>query len=131
MRIIVVDGNMPSVRSLFAAMPADVEVYTIRLISLGLLAPRSVRLSEAFRVRNVAPNRWEQQVVIPGWTKAYRLSTAIVTRCVRRLAAARPDLPVRIVYNVPQYAGVARHLADFHQIYYAYDPYTFHEWNAV
>lgn len=123
LRLIVCDGSAPWVRSLFLAMPADVEVVFLDVVSLGRgLSPV---LSALRRKSPSAPH-----VVIPGWTRAFDLSSRLVRRALVRLVEGETTL-TRIVYNLPQYAAVAEGMRGLvPQAYYAYDPYTFYDWDV-
>jgi glycosyltransferase involved in cell wall biosynthesis len=128
-RLIVLDGNAPWVRSLFLAMPTEIEV---RIIHVG--QPQVFRkLSEqnwlaARRWQSCGPNASERWIIIPGWNKAPRLSTWLTHRAVA--AAAGDDAQsTGVVFALPQFAGVAERSTLRPRVYYAHDPFEFYDWD--
>ena len=128
-RLVVLDFGFDSVRQLFAAMPAEVEVIALTPVSPGRSARemlhnfRTVRKNE-FR----AANCHERRFMIPGWSRFYNASSALVDKRLRPVLGAPEE--TAIIYIFPQYARVAERHQDYLQIYFAVDPYTHYEWNA-
>lgn len=128
-RLVVLDFGFSSVRQLFAAMPAEVEVVALTPVSPGrspreiLHNFRTVRKNE-FR----STNCHERRFMIPGWSRFYNASSAIVDKRLRRVLGSPED--TAIVYIFPQYASVAERHSDYLQIYFAIDPYEHYEWDT-
>jgi len=130
-RLVVLDANAAWVRSLFLAMPAEIE---IRIIHIG--QPEVFRkLSKqswfsARRWQRCGPNASERWIVIPGWNKAPTISTWLTNRAVN--AAAFGEMQsTGVVFALPQFAGVAEGTRHRPRIYYAHDPFEFYGWDPA
>lgn len=127
-RLIIIDGNAPWVRSLFLAMPPEIQVRFLRAGQPGVFR----RLSDkpwpiARRWRSCGPNASERWIIIPGWNKAPAVSTWLTTRAASAAAGNEPGAAV--VFTLPQYAGVAEKLTIHPSVYYAHDPFEHYAWD--
>jgi glycosyltransferase involved in cell wall biosynthesis len=103
-------------------MPADVSVHAVRPVGPAAAARRPLDLVRDWRWRQTAPRWWDQAVLVPSWSKAPRLTTAVcAARLGRRLAALGHDAVV--VFTLPYYAGLAGRWPGVPKVYFAYDPY--------
>lgn len=122
LHVLLMDGTAPWVRSLFEAMPAQVFVHAFQPIGLGAVRRQPFDLLRDYTWRQTGPQWQERPVIVPGWTRAPRLTTAIGAAHVgRRLAAVRGDAV--IVFTLPCYAGLARRWPGVPKVYFAFDPY--------
>jgi glycosyltransferase involved in cell wall biosynthesis len=117
--VLLVDGDAPWVRALFAAMPTDVTVHAFRKRGPGSAARRPLDLLRGWH--QTARGWWERNVLVPGWTKAPRLTARLWARALRRRLARLDDAVV--VYTLPHYGCVAGRSPAVPQVYFAYDPY--------
>lgn len=131
--LVVVDNGAPWVRSLFAAMPPDVAVHNLRINSLGAGGFRALAAAcKIFSVEQIGPNQWQHYTVIPGWSRAYRISTTIAAAKVRRLVRRLRGGRAVVVYNCPQLADVARKLAGAAaQVYHVNDAFRYYAWDSA
>ncbi len=131
--LVVVDNGAPWVRSLFAAMPRDVAVHNLRIDSLGAGGFRALAATrKLFSVERIGPNQWQHYTVIPGWTRAYGLSTTMATAKVRRLLRRVRGGRAVVVYNCPQLAGTAQKLAGAAtQVYHINDAFRYYAWDSL
>ncbi len=128
-RLIILDANASWVRSLFLAMPADVEFYFFRVYQFQQYGTSAERpWFDALRWRKTGPRIWQQTVPIPGWSRFSGLSTAIVVGLCR-LLISRIGSPWAIVYTLPQYAGVAAWLSHHRGVYDAHDTFRHYDWD--
>src|SRR4051794_3669355 len=92
LRFLVVDGNAPWVGSLFDAMPPEIGVDKLRVYSAAHFVREKIGpLAEAYRWRTTGRRTREQTVLVPGWTRAYGASAAIVQSCVRSAMQSSDD----------------------------------------
>jgi len=70
----------------------------------------------------------QKDVLIPGWTKFFGLSTFLLKFTCRRLLRRLGD-DTLVVFTLPFYAGVAERLKGAHCVYYAFDPFQFYDWD--
>jgi hypothetical protein len=119
--ILLIDGNASWVRSLFAAMKNQTRV-------------RALRIHSGWKVINI--QSWQPQpdgiidrsFTVPGWTRFPALSTALLRGAIRN-SIDRLSIDL-VVYTLPFYAEVAEKFSGrIRQIYYAFDPYRFYDWN--
>jgi glycosyltransferase involved in cell wall biosynthesis len=125
--LLVIDGEAPWVRSLFTALPAGWYVH--------FLCPRNPMNPKATWGRGQwqplgERARWKQ-VLIPGWTRAPGWSARRVAAAAQQTIAQLGGVRA-VVYTLPQYADLPRHLARgrVKQLYYAHDPFAFYDWDA-
>ena len=130
-RLVVLDGNAAWVRSLFLAMPEEIE---IRILHVG--QPRVFRdLSQkswlaARRWQGCGPNASERWIIIPGWNKSPGISTWLTRRAVVSAAGADPS-STGVVFSLPQFVGVAETTSLRPRIYYAHDPFEYYGWDPM
>jgi glycosyltransferase involved in cell wall biosynthesis len=110
-RLVVLDVETPWVRHLFGALPTG--------WAADFLGARTAGLS---------PRAWLSRrpglVAVPGWTRAFGLSTAIFARRVARLGAGRA-----IVHTMPWTAGLLRRFADVPHVYRPHDFFGMYSWD--
>lgn len=130
MKLLVLDTNPPWVRSLVAAIDPSVQLMCLRVYQAGQyrvqIGDGSV---DAFSWRQADERTFGRDVVVPGWTRFFRISSAIVEHVVRDGASrfGRPDV---VLFTLPFYAAVARHLGAWPCAYFAYDPFRCYDWDA-
>jgi hypothetical protein len=130
MRLLVIDGNAPWVRSLFAAMPADVTVDYFRVYNAFDYIRRKVgSVRDTLRWKELDARTRELLVLVPGWTRAYGPSSAVVQTAVRMFRRS-PEPAKAIIFTSPYYADVARPLSAIPKYYLAHDPFRYYDWNA-
>ena len=117
--VVLVDGNAPWVRALFAAMPADVTVHSFLTVGPAAAVRRPASLFRGWR--QTGPRWWEKTVLVPGWTKAPRLTTRLWAFELDRRLKGLADTAV--VYTLPQYGRLAGRHPDSTEVYFAFDPY--------
>jgi glycosyltransferase involved in cell wall biosynthesis len=123
LHVVLVDGNAPWIRSLFAAMPPEITVSAFRPQGLTTAVRHPIATLRQWRWRQTAPRWVERPVVVPSWSRAPRLTTALYRfHLGRRLNRILDDAV--IVYNLPYYSGLAQYWADVPSVYFAYDPYA-------
>jgi hypothetical protein len=123
LNFLLMDGNAPWVRALFAAMPADVTIHAFRPYGPATAARRPLAAIRSWRWQQTGPRWWEQGFVVPSWSKAARLTANVcAVHLGRRLARVRGDAV--IVYNLPYYGPLARRWSGVPRVYFAYDPYS-------
>jgi hypothetical protein len=130
LHVLLMDGNAPWVRDLFAAMPPEVTVSAFRPRGLAAVL-RPFRLVRDLRWRATGPRWNERAFIVPSWSRAPRLTAAVCRfHLSRRLAQLGSDAV--IVYNLPHYAGLARRWPGVPRVYFAYDPYgCYTGWNPA
>jgi glycosyltransferase involved in cell wall biosynthesis len=128
--VLLMDANAPWVRSLFEAMPPDVNVWAFRPCGPSAAVRRPAEIARTRRWQETRPRWVERTIVVPSWSKAPRLTTAVCRFGVgRRLR--RVENPV-IVYTLPYYSGLARYWLGVPRVYFAYDPYgCYTGWDAA
>src|SRR5215470_8925864 len=105
MRLLVIDSNAPWVRSLFTAMPDDVTIDFFRVYSaLDYYRKRTGPIGETFRWREIGPRVRELTLLVPGWTRAYSASSAILQTSIR-MFRCDPEPARAIIFTSPYYAG--------------------------
>jgi glycosyltransferase involved in cell wall biosynthesis len=129
LNFVLLDGDAPWVRALFAVMPADVTVHAFRPRGPGALMRRLCGLWQGWQ--QTGPRWWERVVPVPSWSKVPRLTARICGfHLGRRLTALRNDAVV--VYTLPYYSRLAAQFAKVTQVYFAYDPYQcYTNWNPA
>jgi glycosyltransferase involved in cell wall biosynthesis len=130
LNLLLMDGNAPWVRSPFAAMPAGVTVHAFR--TRGPAAARHpFALLRGWRWRQTNRRWWEQVVLMPSWSKAPRLTSAVCGfHLGRRLATLTDDAVV--VFTLPHYSRLAGRWPSVPCVYFAYDPYQCYAgWDAA
>ncbi|MFL5329784.1 MAG: hypothetical protein ACJ8C4_12805 [Gemmataceae bacterium] len=131
MRLVVIDGNAPWVRSLFAGMPGEVAVDLLRVYSaVDYVRNHRGSMRQIFRWRQVDERTRELTVLVPGWTRAYAASSAIVQSAVRRVRR-NPEAATSLVFTTPFYARVAKSFPGVNRSYFAYDPFLAYDWDAT
>lgn len=120
--LIVLDGNMPWVRSLFAAMPNRVRVALMRPIPASLLmrAPRAALTQ--WKAAQSTGCSVEYPFLLPGWKHGKYWSAQIAANQIRRAADSYHGRAT-VIYTLPQYSIVAAELTEFPSAYFAFDPY--------
>ena len=130
MRLLVIDGNAPWVRSLFAAMPADVTVDLFRVYNgFDYIRRKIGPVRDALRWKEIDSRTRELLVLVPGWTRAYGPSSAVVQTAVR-MFRRNPEPARAIIFTSPYYADVAKPLSAIPKYYLAHDPFRYYDWNA-
>lgn len=131
--VLLLDINAPWVQSLMTALPGvregSMELHAWRIFGLGYWMRNRARIALSQSQAPEPADLRERTVLVPGWTRFYRLSTALLGLCVRRHIASRGS-PEAIIYTLPQYTGVAARFTNCFQAYYAYDPYRYYGWEA-
>lgn len=120
-RLFVLDAETPWVRSLFQALPAEWSVEYLGARTLG-----------------VSPTAWWQAYTtwspgcewapVPGWSRAFRISTEFFAGAVRRRIRAGPR-PAAVVHSLPWTAGVIPRTADLPHVYRPHDFFGMYSWN--
>jgi hypothetical protein len=126
---VVIDGNTSWVRSLVDFLP-ETRAFLFRSYAPTFYKHDPLPLVRGFfGWSKGAGEISERFIVVPGWTRFFRLSTLAVTHACRRLIRhiGKPDA---ILYTLPQYAQVAEQMSGHLNLYYAYDPYRFYDWNT-
>lgn len=128
MKIILLDGNAPWVRSLFAAMKDQASVYALNVRNM-FHGPRPP-LGRLWKWERQDDGLWIKPLLVPGWTRFRRGSTWIVRRAaIKAIRKFDPDL---VVYTLPFYADVAAALrGKVCQVYFAHDPFRFYDWDVA
>src|SRR4051794_28543241 len=101
LNLIVLDANAPWIRSLFAAMPQNVQVTWLRPTSISMIARNSVRPSARTSCANLPERVRERRLIVPGWTLAPRWTARLLASEVTEIAT-RAENPI-VVYTLPQY----------------------------
>lgn len=129
MRLLVLDTNAPWVRSLVAALDPSVQLVCLRVCQVGqyraLVGDGTVG---SFSWRRVDQKTLERYVVVPGWTRFFRISSTIVEHVVRD-AASRFGRPDAVLYTLPYYAAVAGRFGRVPSAYYAHDVFRYYDWD--
>ncbi len=127
LRLVVLDANPPWVRSLFLAMPQEVEVHFLRVYHLpGCLRAASDPVRDLLRGRWIRPNVHERWVPTLGWRRFSRWTTSWIAGRVQDVV--RRHGPVDwLVVTLPHYADTVKRLG-MRTAYYSYDPYQFYAW---
>ena len=110
-------------------MPADVAVSAFRTRGPAESLRRPWRPLRDRTGRKTDPRWWEQTILVPSWSKAPRLTTAVCRfHLGRRLAALRDDAV--IVFTLPYYGRLASRFPGVPKVYFAFDPYQCYTgWN--
>jgi hypothetical protein len=121
LHIVLMDGDAPWIRALFAAMPEAVSVSAFRPRGPVAALRRPFDLIQGWRR---TAHRWsEMPFLIPSWSKTPRLTAnSCGFHLGRRIASLRGDMVV--VFTLPYYASLARRFSDVPRVYFAYDPYA-------
>jgi len=110
-RLLILDAETPWVRHLFGALPAG---WTADFLGA--------------RTAGVSPREWLTRrpgfVAVPGWTRAFGLSTAIFARHV-----ARSGMPRAMVHTMPWTAGLLRRFPDVPHVYRPHDYFGMYSWD--
>ncbi len=110
-------------------MPRGVQVSGFRVRSL-LSAPAGIWASlRKFGHTEVISEGWtDTWTSIPGWNRAYDLSSWLVTLQIRRKIRelGRPDA---ILFTLPWYAKVSASLHETTNVYYAHDTFRHYGWD--
>jgi Glycosyl transferases group 1 len=123
LHVLLMDGNAPWVRSLFAAMPPEVTVSAFRPHGLAAAVRHPIGLLRERRWRQTGARWFERAIVVPSWSRARRLTTALCRfHLGRRLACVQSEAV--IVYTLPYYGGIAHRWPAVPRVYFAYDPYA-------
>lgn len=117
-RLLVLDSVTPWIRSLFTALPSE--------WSADFLGPVTVGLS----LKSWRAARGLESVAVPGWTRAFRLSTYLTARRVSRLLASGPR-PRAIVHAIPWTAGLLRRFPDVPHVYRPHDYFGMYSWDQA
>jgi hypothetical protein len=127
--LFVVDTEAPWIRSFVRAMPEEVKVCGFRVQSLLSSSVGICSQLSKFGRTEVISSCWNDTwTSIPGWNRAYRLSSWIVTLQIRRKIRelGQPDA---ILFTLPWYANVAASLKGTTNAYYAHDTFRYYGWN--
>jgi glycosyltransferase involved in cell wall biosynthesis len=117
-RLLALDADTPWTWSLLAAMPTEWTADRCGPVSVGL----SLR-----RWREV--NRTADRVAVPGWTRLFRLSTALLARrTAQRLQLARPRA---ILHTTPWTAGLLDRFPDVPHVYRPHDYFGMYAWDQL
>ncbi len=127
--LFVLDTEAPWIRLLLHAMPPDVRIFGFRVRN-AFSFPGGLRgqLQKVGSSENGSESWNDTWVSIPGWNKAFGLSSWLVTRQIQK-AIGSFGQPSAIMFNLPWYAGVAGAFSGVIKAYYAYDPYRFYDWD--
>lgn len=130
MRLLVIDGNAPWVRSFFAAMPPEIGVDLLRVYSaVDFFRQKRGKSGDVFRWRDIDERTREFTVLVPGWTRTYRASTVVVQTAIRMV---RSEAGGRVlVFTSPYYAGAASVFPALPKFYLAHDVFRFYDWDAA
>ena len=127
--LFVADTEAPWIRSLVQAMPQGVKVCGFRVRSL-LSSPIGVCAQlRKFGHTEVISGDWtDTWTSIPGWNRAYDLSSWLITLQIRRKIRelGQPDA---ILFTLPWYAKVAASLHGTTTVYYAHDTFRHYGWD--
>jgi glycosyltransferase involved in cell wall biosynthesis len=129
MKLLVLDTNASWVRSLVAALPPPVELVCLRVFQAEQY--RSVAAQDptsSFSWRQLDQRTFERDVIVPGWTRFFWISSGIVEHVVRD-ACRQFGQPESILYTSPYYAPIAGHLAHVPGAYYAHDVFRCYDWD--
>lgn len=130
-KLFVLDTNAPWVRQLVGAFPEEVNIEGFRVYNgfafpggpVGLLT----KTREAEQVSKSWRDHWQG---IPGWHKAFRLSSWLVLRRIR-IVARRSGAPAAVLFTLPWYAKVAEQIQGCAKAYYAHDSFRFFGWDTA
>src|SRR4051812_789399 len=129
-RLLVIDGNPPWVRSLFAAMPPEVQVDLLRVYSaIDFFRNRRGRIRDLFHWRKIDSRTRELTVLVPGWSKLFAISSTII-RWVVCWIRAKPVPVAAMIFTSPYYARVAQGDSRAHRFYLAHDVFRFYDWDT-
>lgn len=127
--LFVVDTGAPWIRSLLQAMPPSVKIHGFRVRNIfsfpGGLRGQLQKVGRSERVSGSWDDTW---VSVPGWHRAFGLSSWLVTRQVRK-AIHRYGQPDVMLFTLPWYARVAENFTGATKAYYAHDTFRFYDWD--
>ena len=127
--LFVVDTEAPWIRSFLHAMPLDVKIHGFRVRN-AFQFPGCLRglVQKVGRSEKVSASWDDTWVSIPGWNKAFDLSSWLVTRQVKKTMqhVGKPDA---ILFTLPWYAQVAGNFSGLAKAYYAHDTFRFYDWD--
>jgi hypothetical protein len=112
-------------------MPPGVRIRGFRVNSfIGFPGGWRAQFQKVGRWDEISESWLETWISVPGWHRAFGLSTWLVSRQVRK-AFRRFGHPDAILFNLPWYARVAENITGVTKSYYAYDPYRFYDWDST
>ena len=125
----VIDANCPWVRSLAEAMPSGWRIRHYRIYN-PLWLPRGWRdVRRLFRTRRINDSIEEIYLVIPGWRRLNRISSAILSAFLPPLRASDPSEHT-ILFAFPFYSAVAdrvRRISPSTRLaYWAHDAFAYY-----
>ncbi len=114
-RLLVLEADTPWIWNLFAALPEGWQADRCGPVSAG-----------------VSPRRWREataagHVPVPGWTRVFGLSTALLAR--RVAARLRSNRYRAIVHTIPWTAGLLDRFRDVPHVYRPHDYFGMYSWN--
>lgn len=128
-RLLVIDGNAPWVRSLFAELPGPARVDRVRVYSAADYARRPDR-PPLWGRRRVDRRTAEWTVLVPGWTRCFAASSAVLAAYCRWDFSAH-GRPAAVVLTMPYYAELPRVAPGVPWIYLAHDVFRYYAWNTA
>jgi len=127
----IVDTNTSWVQSLAAAMPEPWTIWQYRIHNPLRLPGGARDVLKCLWTRRLGARHFESWVVVPGWNKSPRISSAILHMILQRRVAQRAG-ECTILYAFPFYSHVARALSqrypDLLQAYWAHDAFEFYNY---
>jgi len=115
-QLVILDQDTPWITSLLNELPATWKPIRMGARSVGLTPTNWWR---AFR---------DGVIGIPGWTRAFTLSTLLMSRAVSR-SLAKIGRPRAIVHTMPWTAGLLRNFPDQSHVYRPQDSFGLYEWD--
>jgi len=127
--LFVVDTEASWIRSFLHAMPPEVRIHGFRVRN-ALQFPGGLRaqLRKVGRSEAVSASWDDTWISIPGWNKAFGLSSWLVARQIKR-TLRRVGQPDAILFTLPWYARVAGNCAAATRTYYAHDTFRYYGWD--
>jgi glycosyltransferase involved in cell wall biosynthesis len=110
-------------------MPPETSIHGFRVRN-AFSFPGGLRgqLQKVGRSERISASWCDTWVSIPGWHRAFGLSSWLVSTQMRR-AVCRFGEPDAVLFTLPWYASVAEKLTAPNKAYYAYDPFRFYGWD--
>ena len=129
--LFVLDTEAPWIRSFLHALPPDVTIHGFRIRN-AFSFPGGWRgqFQKVGRSEKVTENWDDTWVSIPGWHKAFGLSSWLVNQQVKR-ALWRFGRPDAALFTLPWYAKVAGQMDVPIMAYYAHDTFRFYGWDRA
>jgi glycosyltransferase involved in cell wall biosynthesis len=129
LKILVVDGNLPWVRSLMLAMPqAEVDVYFLRILNVKYALETIRDWRHVISWRRVSANSWEKYVFVPGWTRFAQISKWVTLQACPACFRKVTDTAIT-VFTMPHYRQLPGMLAPGLKIYYVHDTLGSYGWD--